>query len=300
MVTVFNVANSLGYIDMKPDTLIDIDDLEKYDDNEVVILTTGSQAEPMSALSRMAYSSHRSVMIKDGDTVIISADPIPGNEKPIYRVINELYRLGAKVIYQSLADVHVSGHAYRNEIMMLHSLIKPKYFVPIHGEYRMLYLHGKLAHELGMPKENIFILNNGDVLSIDADSADITDHVPASAVLIDGSGTVDINNKVLSERRRLSEDGCLFLSITYDDSTGYMAAPICVNSLGFLFEDEKETVHEVLSQKIEPIIYEYSNKVKYIDELCDKRALKEQIRNICFQSTQRKPMVLINITHIRS
>lgn len=300
MVTVFNVANSLGYIDMKPDTLIDIEDLEHYDDNEIVILTTGSQAEPMSALSRMAYASHRSVMIKEGDTVIISADPIPGNEKPIYRVINELYRLGAKVIYRSLADVHVSGHAYRNEIMMLHSLIKPKYFIPIHGEYRMLYLHGKLAHELGMPNENIFILNNGDVLSIDADSAGITDHIPASAVLIDGSGTVDINNKVLSERRRLSEDGCLFLSITYDDSTGYMAAPVCVSSLGFLFEDEKETVHEVLSQKIEPIIYEYSKKVNYIDELCDKRALKEQIRNICFQSTQRKPMVLINITHIRS
>ncbi|MBQ1294444.1 MAG: ribonuclease J, partial [Clostridiales bacterium] len=220
MVQVFNIANTLGYIDIKPDTLIDIDAIDNYPDNQIVVLTTGSQAEPMSALTRMAYSSHRSVDITKGDTVIISADPIPGNEKPIYRVINELYKKGAHVIYQSLADVHVSGHAYRDELMMLHTLIKPKFFIPVHGEYRMLCLHKEMAEGLGMNEDNISILENGAVLELTEDEAKITDHVPAAPVLIDGTGTVDADDRVLTDRIHLSEDGCLAIAITVNEDTG--------------------------------------------------------------------------------
>ena len=173
MLNTFSVANSLGYINMNPSTLIDINDINKYEPEEVVILTTGSQAEPMSALSRMAFASHRVVDIHEGDTVILSAHPIPGNEKPIYRVINELFRRGAHVIYESLADVHVSGHAYRDELTLIQTLVKPKFFVPCHGEYRMLFRHADLAQRLGIPESRTFILNNGDVLEVSQDSAKI-------------------------------------------------------------------------------------------------------------------------------
>lgn len=300
MITVFNVANSLGYIEMNPDTLIDIEDIDKYDDDKVVILTTGSQAEPMSALTRMAYASHKSVMIRQGDTVIISADPIPGNEKSIYNVINELYKLGAKVIYQSLAEVHVSGHAYKSEIMMLHSLLKPKYMVPVHGEYRMLFHHKKLAESMGMPSENVFILDNGDVLSVNPYGAKITNHVPAGAILIDGSDAADINNRVLLDRRLLSEDGCLAVAITVDDSTGNLAARPIVNSIGFVFEDEKTAVQNQLEKKIEEIIFSGSQKYKSYDEMAEKRAFKENIRNACYSLTKRKPLVLVTVSHIRT
>ncbi len=298
MITVFKVANSLGYIDMKPDTLIDISDIDQYKDNELVILTTGSQAEPMSALSRMAYASHKAVEIQKGDTVIISAHPIPGNEKPIYRVINELFKRGAQVIYESLADVHVSGHAYINEIKLLHTLVKPKYFVPVHGEYRMLYKHAQLAHELGMPQENIFILNNGDVLSINADHAEVTDHVPAQAVLIDGSGVSDPDDHVLTERRHLSEDGCISIGITVDDKTGELACVPAVNSIGFVFDDEKESIHRDIGARAMSLLSQGSRKHEYIDAEVATRQFRDALRSMLYEKTKRRPMIITTVSHI--
>ncbi|SCW56512.1 ribonuclease J [Ruminococcaceae bacterium YRB3002] len=296
MINVFKVANSLGYIEMKSDTLIDIGDIEHYNDNEIVILTTGSQAEPMSALSRMAYASHKAVGIRQGDTVIISADPIPGNEKPIYRVINELYRQGATVIYHSLEDVHVSGHAYRNEIKLLHTLVNPKYVMPVHGEYRMLHLHKKLAISLGTPEENVFVLNNGDVLSLTSDSASITDSVPASAVLIDGKGAADINSKILTERKHLGEDGVVSIALVVDKKAGYLVEPPAVNSIGFVFEEEKYTIHEEICARIVSTFPDVPGKE--VEAAVNHNSYKEQIRGLCFSKTRKRPLVVFNVIKI--
>ena len=299
MVQVFNIANQLGYIDIKPDTLIDIDAIDNYPDNRIVVLTTGSQAEPMSALTRMAYSSHRSVDITKGDTVIISADPIPGNEKPIYRVINELYKKGAHVIYQSLADVHVSGHAYRDELMMLHTLIKPKFFIPVHGEYRMLCLHKEMAESLGMNEENICILENGAVLELTEDSAKIADHVPAAPVLIDGTGTVDADDRVLSDRIHLSEDGCLAIAITVDEETGDLACSPAVNSIGCFDEDENQDVlYELISDKVDDLLKQASNKAGSVEAFLQKRNFREQIKNFVYSKSGRRPMIIFNISYV--
>ena len=298
MVTCFNVANSLGYISMKPDTLIDIDDIDRYDDNEIVVLTTGSQAEPMSALSRMAFASHKAVEIKKGDTVILSAHPIPGNEKPIYRVINELFKRGAHVIYESLAEVHVSGHAYRNELMLLHSILKPKFFVPVHGEYRMLYKHAELANELGVPMENIFIMNNGDMLSVGRKKAEITDHVASGTVLIDGSGISDPKNHVLSERRKLAEDGCLCVSLTVDDKTRELACPPVVDSVGFVFDDEKEDFHSDCAARVMSLLSKHARKNDILEAEIASRQFKDRIRAFASERTGRHPALIVNTCHI--
>ena len=299
MVQVFNIANTLGYIDIKPDTLIDIDSIDNYPDNQIVVLTTGSQAEPMSALTRMAYSSHRSVDITKGDTVIISADPIPGNEKPIYRVINELYKKGAHVIYQSLADVHVSGHAYRDELMMLHTLIKPKFFIPVHGEYRMLCLHKEMAESLGMNEDNISILENGAVLELTEDEAKITDHVPAAPVLIDGTSAVDADDRVLTDRLHLSEDGCLAIAITVNENTGDLACSPAVNSIG-CFDDEEniDVLYELISDKVDDLLKQASNKAGSIEAFLQKRNFREQIKNFVNSKSGKKPMIIFNISYV--
>ena len=299
MVQVFNIANTLGYIDIQPDTLIDIDAIDNYPDNQIVVLTTGSQAEPMSALTRMAYSSHRSVDITKGDTVIISADPIPGNEKPIYRVINELYKKGAHVIYQSLADVHVSGHAYRDELMMLHTLIKPKFFIPVHGEYRMLCLHKEMAVGLGMNEDNISILENGAVLELTEDEAKITDHVPAAPVLIDGTGTVDADDRVLTDRIHLSEDGCLAIAITVNEDTGDLACSPAVNSIG-CFDDEEniDVLYELISDKVDDLLKQASNKAGSIEAFIQKRNFREQIKSFVNSKSGKRPMIIFNISYV--
>ena len=203
MLNVFNAANNLGYIQKKPDTLIEISQVDNYPPEQVVIISTGSQGEPMSALTRIAFSNHREIEIQPGDTVIISATPIPGNEKPIYKVINELYRRGAKVYYSALADVHVSGHASQEEIKLVHALVRPKFFIPAHGETRMLYQHAELAHKLGVPFENIFILANGDIFEISKGSARVTGFTNGDAVLIDGASVGEVDNSVLRERKLL-------------------------------------------------------------------------------------------------
>ena len=299
MVQVFGIANSLGYIDIKPDTLINIESIDNYPDDQIVVLTTGSQAEPMSALTRMAFDSHRSVDIQKGDTIIISADPIPGNEKPIYRVINELYKKGAHVIYQSLADVHVSGHAYRDELMMLHTLIKPRFFIPIHGEYRMLCLHKEMAMNLGMDENDIFILGNGDVLSLNRDGAKITDHVPASPILIDGSLPMDYNDKVLNDRIHLSEDGVLAIALTVDSVSGDLLCTPVVNSIGCLDNDDnKDVIHSAIAQKCETLLTSSGRREGSLEAFVEKRAFREQLKNFVSSKIGRRPMILCNISRI--
>lgn len=299
MVQVFGIANSLGYIDIKPDTLINIESIDNYPDDKIVILTTGSQAEPMSALTRMAFDSHRTVDIQKGDTIIISADPIPGNEKPIYRVINELYKKGAHVIYQSLADVHVSGHAYRDELMMLHTLIKPKYFIPVHGEYRMLCLHKEMAVNLGMNEEDIFILANGDIFSLNPYEAKITDHVAAPAILIDGSNTMDINDKVLNDRIHLSEDGVVSIALTIDSVSGELLCPPSVNSIGCLdTNDNKEIIHSAISEKCMSLLKSSGRNEYSIAAFTEKRSFREHLKTFISSKTGRKPMILCNISII--
>ena len=299
MVQVFGIANSLGYIDIKPDTLINIESIDNYPDDQIVILTTGSQAEPMSALTRMAYDSHRSVDIQKGDTIIISADPIPGNEKPIYRVINELYKKGAHVIYQSLADVHVSGHAYRDELMMLHTLIKPQFLIPVHGEYRMLCLHKEMAMNLGMDEENIFILANGDILSLNPHEAKISDHVTASPVLIDGSNAMDCNDKVLNDRIHLSEDGVVSIALTIDSVSGDLICPPSVNSIGLLDSaDNKDVIHSQIAEKCESLLSHSSRREGSIEAFTEKRAFREHLKNFISSKIGRKPMILCNISRI--
>ena len=300
MLNTFSVANSLGYITMNPSTLIDINDINKYEPEEVVILTTGSQAEPMSALSRMAFASHRVVDIHEGDTVILSAHPIPGNEKPIYRVINELFRRGAHVIYESLADVHVSGHAYRDELTLIHTLVRPKFFVPCHGEYRMLFRHAALAQRLGTPESRTFILNNGDVLEVSQDSAKIAGFVPAAPVLIDGAGAGDIDNRVFRDRRILADDGVVSVSIVLSKVSGKLLCPPALSSVGFLFESEAGPVQHECAQKLYNCLHrlETSKSTKSIRDAAESHQIRDALKSMLYESTKRRPLIMINVLEI--
>lgn len=298
MINVFNIANSLGYIEMDPDTLIDIGSINKYPDNEIVVLTTGSQAEPTSSLSRMAFASHKEVEIREGDTVIISAHPIPGNEKSIYKLIDELLKRGAEVIYESLAEVHVSGHAYRNEIRLLHTLLKPKYFIPVHGEYRMLIRHAQLAQSLGMDPEDIFVLRNGDVFETDGKTAEVNSEVPAQAILIDGSSATVRDDHVMSDRMHLGDDGCVVISLTIDDTSGELACAPVVDSIGFVVDDEKDEMHDALMSKVATMLSSGARKGETIEAKITTRAFRNALRDFLFEKTRRRPMILTNASHV--
>lgn len=298
MVNCFKIANSLGYIEMNPDTLIDISEINKYPDNEIVVLTTGSQAEPTSALSRMAFASHREVEIREGDTVIISAHPIPGNEKSIYKLIDELFKCGAEVIYESLAEVHVSGHAYKNEIRLLHTLLRPKFFIPVHGEYRMLIRHAQLAQSLGMDPNDIFVLRNGDVFETDGKTAEVTGEVPAQAILIDGSSAAVRDDHVMSDRIHLGDDGCVAISITVDLASGELACEPVVDSIGFVIEDEKQEIHDALAMKVSQLLSTGALKGESIDARITTRAFRNSVRDFLFEKTKRRPMILTNACHV--
>ncbi len=300
MINCFNIANSLGYIDMKPDTLIDIGSINRYPDDEIVVLTTGSQAEPTSALSRMAFASHKEVEIREGDTVIISAHPIPGNEKSIYKLIDELLKKGADVIYESLADVHVSGHAYRNEIRLLHTLLKPKFFIPVHGEYRMLIRHAQLAQSLGMDPEDIFVLRNGDVFETDGKIAEVNSEVPAEAILIDGSSATVKDDHVMSDRIHLGDDGCVFISVTVDTNTGELACPPVADSMGFIVDDEKDEINEALEAKVAQLLSPGARKNEPIEARITARGFRNSVRDFLFEKTRRRPMIMTNVSFVEA
>lgn len=224
MINVVTISSELGYLNIPEGVLIDIDQINNYPASGVVIITTGSQGEPMSALTRMAMSDHRKVDISPGDTIIISATPIPGNEKLVSRTIDYLLRQGAEVLYEKTSGIHVSGHASQEELKMMHNLIRPKFFIPVHGEYRHLVKHSKLAQELGMPKDHIFIAENGQVLEFTSEKGSVTGKVASGIVLIDGLGVGDVGNIVLRDRRQLSQEGILIVVITMDKQSGSVVA----------------------------------------------------------------------------
>ncbi len=291
MVNVVGVAEELGILTLPENLLIDIDDMDKYQSHEIVIITTGSQGEPMAALSRMASSDHRKLEIQQGDLVVFSSTPIPGNEKSVTRVINQLFEKGADVIYESLAEVHVSGHACQEELKLMHSLVKPKYFIPAHGEFRHLMKHAQLAEGLGMPKENIFIAQNGSVIEFSKDSAKINGSVPAGRVLVDGLGVGDVGNIVLRDRKHLAEDGLMVVVVTIARETGKIAAGPDVISRGFVYVRESEVLmveaKEVVRKALELCEQQNSREWSVL-----KNAIRDGLKDFLWEKTKRRPMIL--------
>ncbi len=288
MVNVVTTAIDLGYIKMPKKMLIGIDEINNYNDGQIVIITTGSQGEPMAALSRMASSTHRKIEIKNGDKVILSSKPIPGNEKLVSRVINELFQKGAEVIFE---DTHVSGHAYQEEQKLLLSLVKPKYFLPIHGEYRHLKRHAQLAEELGWRQDRIHIMQPGDIMELDWDSVSKTGSVPCQGILVDGSGVGDVGNIVLRDRQKLSQDGLLTVVLTLDRETRAIKAGPDIVSRGFVYvRESSEMMVEARNVVVKAI--EKCNKKNIRDWGKVKNVVRDELREFFWQKTKRNPMIL--------
>ncbi|NLX63438.1 MAG: ribonuclease J [Clostridiaceae bacterium] len=296
MLNVVNTATRLGYLTIPEGTMVDIDRIKNLNPEQVVIITTGSQGEPMSALARIAASTHKKVMIKEGDLVIISANPIPGNEKLVYKVIDDLFKKGADVIYDTLAETHVSGHAKQEELKLMISLVKPKFFMPGHGEYRMLKKHAKLAMSLGMDEKNIFIMENGQVLELTAKSASINGSVPSGSILVDGLGVGDVGDVVLRDRKILSEDG-LMMVIAPMDKKGNLLAGIEVMSRGFVYMKESEALIEEVRNIARDIIIKNAGK-KNGNYSSIKNAIRDELSNFLYRRTMRKPMIIPVIVEI--
>ena len=290
MVNVVAVATELGYLNIPDNMLIDLNDISKYEDNEVVLITTGSQGEPMSALARMASAEHKKVEIKRGDLIIISAHPIPGNEKLISKVINSLFEKGAEVVYDE-SDIHVSGHAKQEELKLMHRLVRPKFFMPAHGEYRMLKIHAELAEELGMPSQNIFVNKIGDVLEIDRNSAKVTGTIPTGNVLVDGLGVGDVGNIVLRDRKHLSEDGLMIVVVTISKEDGKVLAGPDIISRGFVYVRESEDLMDGDKNVIKDVLRDCEDRnIKEWAYL--KNNIKENLKEYLYQKTKRNPMIL--------
>ncbi|MCX7841587.1 MAG: ribonuclease J [Clostridia bacterium] len=297
MVNVVNVAINLGYLNVPEGVMIDIDQIDRYPRERIVIVTTGSQGEPMSALSRIAASEHKKVDIFPGDLVIISATPIPGNEKFVSRVINELFKKGAEVIYEALADIHVSGHACQEELKLVHSLVKPKYFMPVHGEFRHLKQHANLAQSLGMPSENIFLMEIGRVLELNAEGAKLNGSVNSGKVLVDGLGVGDVGSIVLRDRKHLSQDGLIVAVLTVDSDTGSLMAGPDIISRGFVYMRESEDLMEQVKEVIKTALYKSAEKKK-TDWASKKNFIKDSLRDYLYEKTKRKPMILPIIVEV--
>ena len=291
MINVIQTAVELGYINVPENTFIDIDMIKNYTDEQLVILTTGSQGEAMSALTRMASGEHRKVEITPNDLVIISATPIPGNEKLVSKVIDDLMQTGAEVVYSSLADVHVSGHACQEEQKLMLSLVRPKFFLPVHGEYRQLMVHARTAVSLGIPPENIFIMNNGRVMEINENSAKMAGTVQSGRILVDGLGVGDVGNIVLRDRQHLAQDGLIIIVLTMDSATGEVLAGPDIISRGFVYVRESENLMDEVKRTVQRELYKCEEKgIK--DWSSIKSSLKDGLRDYVFAKTKRNPMIL--------
>ena len=288
MVNIITTALELGYLNIPENTLLDIDEISQYPDEKTVLITTGSQGESMAALSRMAASIHKKVSIKPGDTVIFSSNPIPGNEKAVSRVINELSQKGAHVIFQ---DAHVSGHACQEELKLIYALLKPKYAIPVHGEYRHLQANAGIAESIGIPKENIFIMHSGDVFALDKEKAEIVDRVHTGAILVDGLGVGDVGNIVLRDRQHLAEDGILIVVLTIEKGTNCLLAGPDIVSRGFVYVRESEGLMEEAKQ----LLYEALDKClsnRSADWSRIKMVIRDTMSEFLWKRTKRKPMIL--------
>lgn len=297
MVNVVNIALELGYLNVPEGVIIDVDEINNYPSSGVVILTTGSQGEPMSALTRMAMSDHKKVEIMPGDTVIISATPIPGNEKLVSRTIDYLFRQGAEVIYESASGIHVSGHASQEELKLMHNLIRPKFFIPVHGEYRHLKKHAKLAQDLGLPKENIFVAENGHILEFTPDRGAMVGKVTAGNVLVDGLGVGDVGNIVLRDRRQLSQDGILIVVVTIDKQRGCVIAGPDIVSRGFVYVRESERLMEDARERVQQAL-EKCETNGITEWAAIKANIRDSLGKYLYEKTRRRPMILPIIMEI--
>lgn len=291
MINNIKVADELGYLDMRKDTIIELNDMKRYRDQEICILTTGSQGEPMSALTRMANKSHRQVQLKRSDTVIISATPVPGNEKVVSSVIDSLVKIGVNVIYGRSSDIHVSGHGYQEDLKMMLALTQPRFFMPVHGEYRMLNTHRELALSLGIDYRNIFILENGNTLEITKNRAKVVNTQHAGEVLVDGLGVGDVGNVVLRDRQHLSEDGILTIVVTIDKTTRENISGPDIISRGFVYMKENEHLIDDLTKIAEKALIDCKNKrINDWGEI--KYRIRENVRKEVYRKTRRNPMIL--------
>ena len=291
MINMITTARELGYIECPENLFIDIDMIKNYTDEQLVIITTGSQGEPMSALTRMAAGDHRKVKITPNDLVIISATPIPGNEKFVSKVIDDLMQIGAEVVYSALEDVHVSGHACQEEQKLIIALAKPKYFIPVHGEYRQLMAHSETAHSMVIDKDNIIMLQNGRVLEINEDSAEFTGTVQSGRVLVDGLGVGDVGNIVLRDRQHLSQDGLIIIVLTMDGSTGDVIAGPDVISRGFVYVRESENLMDDVKAVVRHEVKKCEEK-EIRDWSTIKTTVRENLRDYIFAKTKRNPMII--------
>lgn len=291
MENILEVAMNLGYMKIDKEQLINVDNINKYPNDKLVIITTGTQGEPMSALSRIAASEHKKINIIPGDVVIISASPIPGNEKLVSRVINQLFKKGAQVIYEALADVHVSGHACQEELKLMHTLVKPKFFIPVHGEFRHLKQHAELAVKMGMSETNILLIENGDVIEVTRTCIKKNGTVPNGQIFVDGLGVGDVGNIVLRDRKHLSQDGILTVVLTIEKSSGTVIAGPDIISRGFVYVRESENLIEEARLLVKDTLRICEEK-HITDWSTIKSNIKEALRIFLYEKTKRKPMIL--------
>ena len=290
MENISNVAMDLGYLHIPKESIVGIEDLNRYPSDKITIITTGSQGEPMAGLSRIAYGSHRHISIEQDDLFIISASPIPGNDKLVSRVINQLYRKGVEVIYEDLEDIHVSGHAYKEELKLIHTLVKPKYFMPVHGEYRHLKHHSDLALKLGMDKSNVFTLETGQVLEISQDKAIATEKVHTGVVFVDGIGVGDVGNIVLRDRRDLARDGMVTIVVAINKETYSIVSGPDIITRGFIYARESEDlikkIKDVAKEEIEICL---ENNI--IEWQVLKSGVRKSVEQLLYHKTKRRPSV---------
>ena len=297
MENIMNVAIELGYIEVDKDTLVSIDQINKYNNDQVVIITTGSQGEPMSALSRMAASEHRKVNIVEGDTIIISATPIPGNEKLVSKVINQLFKKGAEVIYGSQENIHVSGHACQEELKLMQTLVRPKHFIPVHGEYRHLQQHGELAIKLGLDSKNVVIPDVGDIIEVTRSGIKKNGSVISGQVFVDGLGVGDVGNIVLRDRKHLSQDGILTVVVTLSKENKTIVAGPDIISRGFVYVRESESLMDEARDIVRNILFDCEEK-NISDWATLKSSVRDELRTYLYEKTKRKPMILPIIMEI--
>ena len=297
MVNVVQTSIELGYLHAPEGTIIDIEDIRNYPANKIVIITTGSQGEPMSALTRMAMSDHRQVDVIPGDTVIISATPIPGNEKLVAKTVDNLLRLGANVVHRREEGIHVSGHAARDELRLIHNLVKPKFFMPVHGELHHLFAHAKLAEEMGMNRENILVGENGAVIEITRDSGKIAGHVNAGVIMVDGLGVGDVGNIVLRDRRQLSQDGILIVVVTMNRAAGKIISGPDIVSRGFVYVRESEHLMDDARSRVFHVLRRCKED-QILDWMTIKLAIRDALAQFLFERTRRRPMILPIIVEV--
>ena len=288
MVNIIETATNLECLNIPENTLIGIDELKNYPDEKTVIITTGSQGESMAALSRMALNMHRKISIGPGDTIIFSSSPIPGNEKAVTKIINELLRKGAEVIFQ---DAHVSGHACQEEIKLIYTLVKPRYAIPVHGEYKHLKAQAKLAMDLGIPKEDVFILESGDVLELSEEEAKVTEKVPVGDILVDGLGVGDVGNIVLRDRQHLAEDGIMIVVLALEQASGYLVSGPDIVSRGFVYVKESDELMEEARERMADVIENCLDR-GITDWGKIKNSIKDSLGDYVWKKTKRRPMIL--------